>query len=111
METVLKSKGTTVVIGPQRRTVLIGEKISAAARSDLANALRDGDLGLLQQEAKNQVANGTDVLEVNVGAPGVDEVEWLPRAVQMILAPVDDRCPSTPPISLLWKRHWRSIGR
>jgi 5-methyltetrahydrofolate--homocysteine methyltransferase len=89
METILRSKETRVVIGPQRPTVLIGEKISAAARNDLAVALRDGDLRLLLEEAKDQVAAGADVLEVNVGAPGVDQAEWLPRAVQMILESVD----------------------
>ena len=89
METTLRSKETTVVIGPERPTVLIGEKISAAARNDLANALRDGDLSPLWMEAKSQVAAGADVLEVNVGAPGVDEGEWLPRAVQMIMESVD----------------------
>ena len=89
METILKSRKTTVVISPERPTVLIGEKISAAARSDLADALREGDLSSLQEEAEDQVAAGADVLEVNVGAPGVDEVEWLPRAVRMILESVD----------------------
>jgi 5-methyltetrahydrofolate--homocysteine methyltransferase len=89
VETILKSKGTTVIVSPQRPTVLIGEKISAAARNDLANALRDGDLGPLQQEANDQVTAGADVLEVNVGAPGVDEVEWLPRAVRAIIESVD----------------------
>ncbi|MGD8996961.1 MAG: dihydropteroate synthase [Anaerolineae bacterium] len=77
------------MVSPQRPTALIGEKISAAARNDLANALRGGDLRLLQEEAKSQVACGADVLEVNVGAPGVDEVEWLPRAVQIVLESVD----------------------
>lgn len=89
METILKSKETTVVVSPQRPTVLIGEKISAAARNDLANALRRGDLSPLLEEAKSQVAAGADVLEVNVGAPGVDEVEWLPKAARMILESVD----------------------
>ena len=89
METILKSKKTRVVISPERPTVLIGEKISAAARSDLADALRAGDLSALQEEAEDQVAAGADVLEVNVGAPGVDEVEWLPRAVRMVLESVD----------------------
>jgi 5-methyltetrahydrofolate--homocysteine methyltransferase len=89
METILNSRETTVVISPERPTVLIGEKISAAARKDLADALRDGDLGPLQEEAEDQVAAGADVLEVNVGAPGVDEVEWLPKAVRMILESVD----------------------
>lgn len=89
METILKSRETTVVIGPGRPTVLIGEKISAAARSDLADALREGDLSPLREEAEDQVAAGADVLEVNVGAPGIDEVEWLPRAVRMVLESVD----------------------
>jgi 5-methyltetrahydrofolate--homocysteine methyltransferase len=89
METNLRSRGTTVVISPDRPTVLIGEKISAAARRDLADALCDGDLDPLLEEAEDQVAAGADVLEVNVGAPGVDEVEWLPRAVREIIAAVD----------------------
>jgi 5-methyltetrahydrofolate--homocysteine methyltransferase len=89
LETILKSKETTVIISPQRPTVLIGEKISAAARNQLANALRDGDLSLLEELARSQVAAGADVLEVNVGAPGVDEGEWLPRAVRMIMESVD----------------------
>jgi len=89
VETILKSKEKTVVISPDRPTVLIGEKISAAARTDLADALRAGNLGPLRDEAEDQVAAGADVLEVNVGAPGVDEVEWLPRSVRMILETVD----------------------
>jgi 5-methyltetrahydrofolate--homocysteine methyltransferase len=89
MKTVLKSIRKTVVISPGRPTVLIGEKISAAARDDLARALREGDLTLLCKEAEKQVAAGADVLEVNVGAPGVDEVEWLPRTVEAILQAVD----------------------
>jgi len=89
VETILRSKDTSVVISPDRPTVLIGEKISAAARSDLADALRDGNLDPLHSEAEKQVTAGADILEVNVGAPGVDEVEWLPRAVKMILETVD----------------------
>ncbi len=89
METNLKSIETTVVIGPDRPTVLIGEKISAAARDSLARALREGDLGPLLEEAREQVEAGADVLEVNVGAPGVDEVVWLPKAVRSILEAVD----------------------
>ena len=89
METILSSRETSVVISPNRPTVLIGEKISAAARDDLASALRDGDLAPIRREAEDQVAAGADVLEVNVGAPGVDEIEWLPRAVQIVLDAVD----------------------
>lgn len=85
----MRGRERTVVIGPDRPTVLIGEKISAAARPDLADALRDGDLGPLVKEAEDQVTAGADVLEVNVGAPNVDEVVWLPKAVHTILEAVD----------------------
>lgn len=89
METVLRSRGTRVVISADGPTVLIGEGISAAARESLAEALREGDLGPLRQEAEEQVAAGADVLACNVGAPGIDEVAWLPKAVRMILDAVD----------------------
>ena len=89
METILRGRETAVIISPDRPTVLIGEKISAAARRDLADALRRGDLDPLVEEAEDQVAAGADVLEVNVGAPDVDEVVWLPKAVCRILETVD----------------------
>ena len=89
METILRSRGTRVVISPDGPTVLIGEKISAAAREDLAAALRDGDLDPLRREAERQVSAGADILEINVGAPGIDQTEWLPQAVRMILDTVD----------------------
>ncbi|MFW6082824.1 MAG: dihydropteroate synthase, partial [Chloroflexota bacterium] len=89
MKTILKSREKRVVISPDRPTVLIGEKISAAARDDLARALRDGDPTLLIAEGENQVAAGADALEVNVGAQGVDEVEWLPLVVKMIVESLD----------------------
>lgn len=89
METILKSRETEVIVSPDRPTVLIGEKISAAARRDLADALRGGDLAPLLKEAEDQMEAGADVLEVNVGAPGINEVEWLPKSVRMILETVD----------------------
>ncbi len=89
MNTILRSKGTSVIIGPDRPTVLIGESISAPARSSLADALRDGDLEPLRQAAESQVAAGADVLACNVGAPGIDEVEWLPRAARAIVESAD----------------------
>ncbi|MGD2143357.1 MAG: hypothetical protein PVF54_02650 [Anaerolineae bacterium] len=70
---------------PRGPTALIGEKISVAARKDLADALREGDLGPLRRLAETRVVAGGDVLEVNVGAPGVDDVKWLPRTVRMVL--------------------------
>jgi 5-methyltetrahydrofolate--homocysteine methyltransferase len=48
-----------------------------------------GELGIVRQEALAQVEAGADLLDVNVGAAGVDEVDLLPRAVRLVLETVD----------------------
>ena len=83
METILKSATKTVVISPERPTVLIGERINPTGKKRLAAALCEGNLELVRQEAEAQVQAGADVLDVNVGAAGVDEVALLPRAVRL----------------------------
>jgi len=89
METTLKSARKTVSIGPDRPTVLIGERINPTGKKRLAAALVEGDLGIVRLEATAQVEAGADVLDVNVGAVGVDEVNLLPRAVQLVMETVD----------------------
>jgi len=89
METVLKSARETVVIGPEKPTVLIGERINPTGKKRLAAALAAGDLEVVRREAAAQVEAGADVLDVNVGAAGVNEVEMLPRAVRAVMEVVD----------------------
>jgi len=89
METILKSARKTVVIGPERPTVLVGERINPTGKRRLAAALAEGDLEIIRQEALAQVEAGADVLDVNVGAAGVDEVDLLPKAVRLVMETVD----------------------
>jgi len=78
-----------VLIGPAAPTVLIGERINPTGKKKLSAALRAGDLELLRQLAISQVQAGADILDVNVGASGVDEVALLPKAVQAVMQAVD----------------------
>jgi len=89
METVLKSAKTTVTISPDRSTVFIGERINPTGKKRLAAALTEGDLSIVRMEAEEQVEAGADVLDVNVGAAGVDEVDLLPKAVRLVMETVD----------------------
>lgn len=89
METKISSEKEEVIIGTDRPTVLIGERINPTGRKKLAAALAAGDLDLVQKEAVAQVAAGADVIDVNVVTPGVDEVEMLPLAVEAVMAAVD----------------------
>ena len=89
METILKSAQKTVTIGPHRPTVLIGERINPTGKKRLAAALAAGDMEIVRQEALAQVEAGADVLDVNVGAAGVDEVALLPQAVRLVMETVE----------------------
>ena len=89
METILKSAKKTVTISPEKPTVLIGERINPTGKKRLAAALAAGDLEIIRKEALAQVEAGADVLDVNVGAAGVDEVDLLPKAVRAVMETVD----------------------
>jgi 5-methyltetrahydrofolate--homocysteine methyltransferase len=89
METVLKGKGSEVIITRDGPTVIIGERINPTGRKKLAAALASGDLGIVKREALRQIEEGADVIDVNVGAAGVDEVALLPEAVKIVAAAVD----------------------
>jgi 5-methyltetrahydrofolate--homocysteine methyltransferase len=89
METILKGRGRQVIVADGRVTVLIGERINPTGRKKLAAALLAGDLEIVRSEALSQVQAGADILDVNVGAAGVDEVGLLPRAVQVVLEAVE----------------------
>ena len=88
METRLKGTGKAVVIADGRPTVVLGERINPTGKKKLAAALLAGDLEVVRQEALAQVAAGADLLDVNVGAAGVDEVSLLPQAVRLVMETV-----------------------
>lgn len=69
--------------------MLIGERINPTGKKRLAEALRAGDMSVVREEALAQVAAGADILDVNVGATGVDEAAVLPLAIQAVAETVD----------------------
>ena len=84
METILTGTEGEVRISLELPTVIIGERINPTGRSYLTKQLTEGNLDILKDEAVKQIEEGADVLDVNVGAASVDEVELLPKAVQLI---------------------------
>ena len=89
METVLKSKTKEVTIGSDRPFVIIGEKINPTGHKKLAAALQEGNLDYVRELAQRQVAWGADVLDVNVGVPGLDEVGIIPLVVSLVAEVAD----------------------
>ncbi len=89
MKTTVSSATNEVTINDQGPTVLIGERINPTGKKKLSAALQAGELESLRELARSQVEAGADILDVNVGASGVDEVAILPQAVQMVMQSVD----------------------
>jgi len=85
LETRVASATKEVIIGDDQPTVLIGERINPSANKRLAEALRTGNLEVVRKEALAQVEAGADIIDVNVGTFGVDEVILLPQAVQVVM--------------------------
>jgi len=89
MNTLLKSQTREVSISAEGPIVIIGEKINPTGRKLLAAAYREGNLDYVRELAQKQVAAGADLLDVNVGVPGLDEVELLPKIVAAVASFVD----------------------
>jgi 5-methyltetrahydrofolate--homocysteine methyltransferase len=89
MYTVLKGKQKEVKLSPDRAFVLIGEKINPTGNKKLAAALTEGNLAYVQALAERQVAWGADILDINVGVPGLDEVAAIRQVTALVSSVVD----------------------
>ncbi len=89
MQTILRSPTQTVVIGPGRPFVIIGERINPTGRKKLAAELAAGDFSRVIADAQAQVAAGAHVLDVNSGVPMVDEGELMAEMVRLVQQTVD----------------------
>ena len=63
------------------RPIIIGERINPTGKPKLKEALRNRDLDYLVGEGVRQEDEGADVLDVNVGLPGIDEPQMMVNAV------------------------------
>jgi 5-methyltetrahydrofolate--homocysteine methyltransferase len=84
METVLRSRTTEVVIGPEQPFCIIGERINPTGRKAFQAELQAGDLSRIEEDVAEQVAGGADMLDVNVGDPLADEVGLMGQAILLV---------------------------
>jgi len=89
MQTILRGKISEVIINTNGPVVIIGECINPTRRKKLVSTLQDGNFEYVLELAQNQINAGADVLDVNVGFPGVDDVKLLPETVLAIRSRFD----------------------
>jgi len=82
---VLTSRAVSVPIGFSHPGVIIGERINPTGKKQLAAEFQDGIFTEALRFASEQIDLGSPVLDVNVGAPLVDETTLLPELVKTLL--------------------------
>lgn len=84
MKTILRGKSREVVIDTAGPVIIIGESINPTRRKKLVSTLQAEDFSYVLELAESQIKASAEVLDVNVGFPGVDDVKLLPLAVKAI---------------------------
>lgn len=65
---------------------VIGERINPTGKKRLKQALLDGDMDYILNQAVEQIDAGAEILDVNVGVPSLDESAVLPDLVKKLQA-------------------------
>lgn len=83
---VLTSRSRVARIGAGQPFCIIGERINPTGKKQLTAELQAGEFATALRFADDQVTAGAGVLDVNVGAPMVDETVCLPDLVSLLAA-------------------------
>ena len=68
---------------------VVGERINPTGKKRFQQALREGNMNYILEQAVSQAEAGAQVLDVNVGTPGVDEpalMEQVVKALQSVVS-------------------------
>jgi 5-methyltetrahydrofolate--homocysteine methyltransferase len=84
MRTTLRGREKEAAIDTLGPVVVIGEKINPTGRKKLAEALSQRNFDYVRELASSQAAAMADILDINVGVPGLDDVALLPEVVKVV---------------------------
>ncbi|MDR2161404.1 MAG: homocysteine S-methyltransferase family protein [Desulfovibrio sp.] len=82
----VSSRSSLVRIGKGQPFCLVGERINPTGKKTLSLELQAGEMTSAMTLAHEQIAAGASILDVNVGAPLVDETTLLPELVARLVA-------------------------
>ncbi len=87
--TVLAGPRGVVALGAGSPVRMIGERINPTGKPALKESLLAGSMSVVRAFAAEQEQAGADLLDVNVGAAGVDAAQTLPAAVLALIGASD----------------------
>jgi 5-methyltetrahydrofolate--homocysteine methyltransferase len=84
MQTFLRGKTREITIDTNGPVIIIGECINPTRRKKLVSTLQEHNFEYVLELAEIQIKAGADILDVNVGFPGVDDVKLLAETVKVL---------------------------
>jgi 5-methyltetrahydrofolate--homocysteine methyltransferase len=63
---------------------IVGERINPTGKKALQQELTEGKMSIIRQMAQEQEKQGANLLDVNVGQPGIDEVKTIKAAIGLL---------------------------
>jgi 5-methyltetrahydrofolate--homocysteine methyltransferase len=78
------SRFSALDMAGRKGLVKVGERLNPTARKKFAEELKAGQTVFLRDESRKQEAEGADILDINVGVPGIDEVSAMERCIGIL---------------------------
>ena len=85
----LTTERNTLEIKLDGRLLVVGERINPTGKKALQEELREGEFNIVTQMAEEQVQQGADILDINIGMSGIDEKELMPQVMEEVLQSVN----------------------
>ncbi|TAH67598.1 MAG: 5-methyltetrahydrofolate--homocysteine methyltransferase [Anaerolineaceae bacterium] len=86
---VLTTERTTTPISLDGNFMVVGERINPTGKKTLQASLREGDFTPIADMASEQIEQGADFLDINVGMSGINEKETMLKALDEVMRVTD----------------------
>ena len=72
------------ILDQNKPLLIVGERLNPTGKKTLQQELLEGRMTLVRQIAREQEDQGADLLDVNVGVPGIDEVKTIRQMINLL---------------------------
>lgn len=80
----LSSARKSKIIERNKPLITVGERINPTGKKELQQELLKAQFSLLRQMAKDQEREGADLLDINIGVPGINEEQTIKEAIGIL---------------------------
>ena len=84
-KSVISSESEICELDVDGRFLVIGERINPTGKKKLQEQLRQGSMDLVVEMAESQTSYGADILDINMGTNGIDELSMMQKAIYSVI--------------------------